>query len=770
VLRTAHGIKCSKGGGPERGLDGARASAMRSSGAGWRLVTSKTSYGPEGEHTDTPRSPLAQGFVMLANRASRLRLRGSGEIVAPTLAAAAVLVGVFLGTLTQLRDWDTFHHLAYGRDILRRGGFAAEDPFLFPLAGLPSGPQPSWLGSVLIFLSWRVFGDSGPVLLAAAVSALIFLLLLRDACEEDRSVQGLVLAFVPLSLAFTVFRPRAVARPELFADVLLLVTIAILRKTERGGGTFAAALPFVIVLWGNLHQSVLAGIGLVGVFVLLNATVLTWRWHRNEVRESECSARSVATVAGGMAAGVLLCGALTPVGFQPFVTPVSLVAAWVSPGFASATGGSGLEELMKLAVGELQPTPSYAWKGPFGWLVALAAASTVLAWRRGSAREAVNGAAFVVLAARIVRFGPLACLILAPIAGRNLRYVFGRFVQRPRTRWVWVAGATILAGWAVWTGLDNPWLRFGTDPARHLPRREVAYLEAMGFRGRLFNTFHFGGYLEWYLDRKVFQDGRIYLRPEDAIAAIVGPADRALFAGLDARYRFDALVLTNEAVGPRTRAHLMATAPAEDWSADRAVWALVAFDDGGQLYLRRDGPYAALAAPDEFRFAWPSHPATLPHPNRAGAMRDYERSLREVPGCTSCGLALGFLYLEAGRPLDAQPLFELASAGSPEDRSLALLGAALVAGDRGDLRESETLLRRTLRVAAEPSWPRRELAKVLARAGRLEEALREIRKNLENRSISQEDLTLAIEIARLARDESALREFRARLPRSATRP
>jgi hypothetical protein len=688
----------------------------------------------------------------------------------PCLVSAAVLAVVFLGTLTELRDWDTFHHLAYGRDVLRRGGFAAEDPFLFPLAGLPSGPQPSWLGSVLLFLSWRLLGESGPVLFAGAISTLIFLLLLRDSCEEDDSLQGFVLALAPLSCAFAVFRPRAVGRPELLADILLLVTITILRRAERGLGASVAALPFVIALWANLHQSVLAGIGLMGVFVLLNAAALAWRRRRGEACERECSARTVLAVAGGMAAGVLLCGALTPVGFQPFVSPISFVAAWIFPGASSATSGTGLRELMKVAVSELQPMPAYVWLGPFGWLVSLTAVSTLLAWRRGSARETVNGAVFVVLAAWVVRFAPMACLILAPVAARNLRHLFGRFIQRPTARWVWVGGAAVLAGWAAWIGLGNPSLRFGTGPASHLPRRAVAYLEEIGFRGRLFNTFHFGGYLEWHLDQKVFQDGRVHLRPEDGVAAFAGPADRALFAGLDARYRFDALVLSSDAIGPGTQTLLAVTAPAEDWAADRTTWALVAFDDGGQLYIRRDGPYAAFAARDEFQFAWPSHPATLPHPNRPGAMRDFQRSLREVPGCTTCALALGFLYLEVDRSLDAEPLFEAASSGLLENRSLALLGVALVAGDKGDLRESEKLLCQVLRIAAEPSWPRQKLAKVLARAGRPHEALREIRKNLEKRPVSQVDLMLAIDIARLARDETALREFRESLPRGATRP
>ncbi len=707
---------------------------------------------------------------MSTNPLARLWMRRAGATAIPALASAAVLAVVFLGTLTELRDWDTFHHLAYGRDVLRRGGFAAEDPFLFPLAGLPTGPQPSWLGSVLFFLSWRLLGESGPVLFAGAISTLIFLLLLRDAWEEDDSLQGFVLALAPLSCAFAVFRPRAVARPELLADVLLLVTITILRRAERGLGASVAALPFVIALWANIHQSVLAGIGLMGVFVLVNAAALAGRWRRSEACEHECSARNVLAVAGGMAAGVLLCGALTPVGFQPFVSPISLVVAWIAPGAPAATSGTGITDLMRVAVGELQPTPAYVWLGPFGWLVSLTAVSTLLAWRRGSARETVNGAIFVVLAARVVRFGPITCLILAPVAARNLRHLVGRFIQRPTARWVLVGGAAVLAGWAAWIGLDNPWLRFGTGPARHLPRRAVAYLEGIGFRGRLFNTFHLGGYLEWHLDQKVFQDGRVHLRPEDAVAAFAGPADRALFAGLDSRYRFDALVLSSDAIGPGTQTLLTVTPPAEDWSADRAAWALVAFDDGGQLYLRRDGPFAALAARDEFQFAWPSHPATLPHPNRAGAMRDFQRSLREVPGCTSCALALGFLYLEADRPLDAEPLFGAASSGSPENRSLALLGLALVAGDKGDLRQSEKLLRRVLRESAEPSWPRRELAKVLARAGRPHEALLEIRKNLGKKPVSQVDLMLAIDIARLARDESALREFRESLPRGAKRP
>src|SRR5574337_1609401 len=137
------------------------------------------------------------------------------------LAIAAAAFAVAFGARVH---FDTFHHLAYGRDLLRRG-FAAEDPFLFPLAGLPSGPQPSWLSSAVIYVAWRLLGEAGPGMVAAAAAAALFLLLHLDAAEEETRPEGLAAALVPVGLALAACRGRLVPRPEVLVYPLLALTM-----------------------------------------------------------------------------------------------------------------------------------------------------------------------------------------------------------------------------------------------------------------------------------------------------------------------------------------------------------------------------------------------------------------------------------------------------------------------------------------------------------------------------------------------------------------
>jgi hypothetical protein len=170
------------------------------------------------------------------------------------------------------------------------------------------------------------------------------------------------------------------------------------------------------------------------------------------------------------------------------------------------------------------------------------------------------------------------------------------------------------------------------------------YLAEHGFDGRLFNTIDLGGYLAW---RAVgpFQDGRGIPLAEDVDGALAGPLLPWLFEPLDRRYRFDALLVTY----PITQPQAFAIAMAGGYDPDPRRWALVAFDDAGLLYLRRDGKYAALATGDAYRVIAPANPILrLPPPDPAGAVAEYRRSVRENPDCMRCRYLLGELALATG--------------------------------------------------------------------------------------------------------------------------
>lgn len=565
----------------------------------------------------------------------------------PWIALVLVAACAFLAGLTELRDYDMFHHLAVGRDFLRRRGFPSEDPFLFPLQGERATPLPYWLGSVVIFLSERALGDAGPVYLAGLLGALLFVVLFLDSVSpsrQDLTLVELLVAAGPLALALALFRERAVARTELFANVLLATTLFALGRHERGKSRLILAFPLLAVAWMNLHPSLLAGIAVLAIAVAVGLAQLgAARVVPRLVREKP-PVRRIAVAAAVAGAGVLAAGLLNPNLFDPFRTAwrFALASAHLGGGIAIAPVGAGTSSFVKQFVTEMQPLPLDGWLGPFGLLVALTALSFA-GGRRVSVREAITVALFAALAAQTRRFTTLAAIVAAPVAARNLvggvARLRGRFGD-PAARIAGVPAALLLA-YGAFSVASVPGIRFGVGlRADAFPVRAVDYLAARG-PGRVYNTFHYGGYLEWRLDRPVFQDGRAIYREGEGQFAAEDLGHYPRFAALDRRYRFDAIVIAYPPLTPEIAEMLAGTGGADhDWIAPRDLWSLVAFDDGGLLYLRRDGRYAAQAAADEYRFVLPGNPLTRArlanHDFARGLAADLERCLAESPGSRRC--------------------------------------------------------------------------------------------------------------------------------------
>jgi hypothetical protein len=249
-------------------------------------------------------------------------------------------------------------------------------------------------------------------------------------------------------------------------------------------------------------------------------------------------------------------------------------------------------------------------------------------------------------------------------------------------------------------------------------------------------------------------------------AALLGPASPDTFRKLDEKYRFDALVVEYPSWEPSAVRHLSITRPRSDWIADPDRWALVAFDDGGLVYLRRDGRHGADALRDEFRHVRPTLPVEIAMRDGPGAAEDLERSIRESPGCLRCRLLLGFVRLQEGRPDLARPLLEEARKGEGATGLAATYGLARLAVGQGDLAGAAVLLETVVRTAERPQDARRDLAAVLADLGRVDEASRVIALNLEDPLATRADLELGIEIARRRSDREGELALTRRLSRA----
>lgn len=687
--------------------------------------------------------------------------------------ALATAAAAYLAALTPQRDPDLFHHLALGREILRHG-FGSEDPFLYPLAGKAIGVMPYWLGSVALYLSQRLLGDTGPIHLAGLVGALLFLVLLADAADGRRDPPSLLSALIPVALAMTMYRYRATPRPDLMGVAFLAATLLAVRRHERGRPAWLLALPLMCVAWTNVHPSLAAGLGAIGISIAAGALLLAARRVGGRELPGTPGPRQLA-LASAVLAAAALASLATPSRLNPLAMGLRFALESVlglEMGPALPPGVESALPYMRHLVVEMQPLKLGAWVSPLGALFLLTVLALAANWRRARLREVLTFAAFSVPAFLAMRFVLMLAVVAAPIAGRNLAEVAERLPERlgrfPLRRAAWVAGAVALAA-AAWSVVQTEGLSFGTELRRALfPVRAAEYALANGVRGRFFNIFHQGGYLEWRLDRQVFQDGRGLLPLGVEAAAARGPGDYLGFRELDERYRFDAVFTIFPTFGPGEEETFSATIGADaDWAADRRTWALVAFDDGGLLYLRRDGAYAALAARDEYRSVLPANaPLAGSAAGRGteGLLADLARSVSEAPDCVRCRLLHAFTLFQAGR---------LVEAGAEADRLLALPSpppmairvAAKVAATRGDADRARRLYRRAIEAEPEPVPARRELAELLLDAGEVEAARGLVAANLRAAPDSRSDLVLAGRIARLLQHPAEAEEIDGKLAR-----
>lgn len=689
------------------------------------------------------------------------------------LAVVALVLG-----LTGIREFDAFHHLAMGRHLLSEG-LSGPEPFLYPLAGEPPLPPPNWLGSIAFYAAHQAGGIPGVVLLAGLAGAAASWLAAADALRPGAAGAGergsalrawgaAAIALVPVALAVGAWRIRAVSRPEVLGLAAFALTLLVLR---RGGSRPLWALPPLFLAWACAHPSVAFGLGAIAL-ALLDAALDARRGSPSD----RARLRHLATAA--TAAAVL--AAVAPGG------ALSLAIAFAKTLAGGAAHDPGLETALSRII-ELLPPETAILLTPAGLLLLLLPVGWAVARRLPRPGEAVLAVALVALSARSLRFVPFAAFALAPLAGRDLADGLRRLTRTGavRRRLVRAAPALALASLVASAGWSAIWLPVPVSlsvaqdlfPVRAADALEEALPRAPG--ARIWNALQHGGYLEWRLPgTEVFQDGRLAWAPGESLAALAGPADRALFETLERRWSFDALVVDYPALG---EAPFVGSSDA-DPAVDRRRYALVAFDDGGLLYARRDGRLSSLTA-REYRAAAPAavlSPDLLLDPVRRGALEsEYRRAVAERPVCAVCRAGLWLAVAASGDAQGAEAVLPgrlLPETANPFGHAgvEAIRQAAWALGRRrfeegvvlarhGDLRGSSEALRASL-VLAESGEARTQLGVALLRLGDRGSALRELERAVAVApELPMARFGLALALEEVGRGPEAAAAFRAYL-------
>jgi hypothetical protein len=598
---------------------------------------------------------------------------------------AAVCVLAFVTTIVQ--DTDLWTLLAQGRSLWS-GHPPTINQWTWPSWDAPQTAS-SWLFRALLWPLWQLGGEWGVFAWRWASTIAIFAL--AWACARALGARGLVALPVLVACA-AIYRVRADARPESLAAVLLALALVLLEAgrarsrdtaaSPRGAGAARWpaewALVLVALVWVNAHVTWYLLFALIG-FHVLDA------WARSDRARA---ARLVLIAVASLAVSFV-----HPSGWRALWAPFEFALVWGrDPMFAS------VEELRRLSWRD-------DWRSGIAVLVLLW--PVLIVWRGSRRRfdlvEALACATLGALTILSVRFAGVFAVAAAPFIARAMAEFVAVVAPDPPRPPVpagpWarsaaaIAASAVIAAYVLSLGDRSPGVGIAMVNA---PVRAADVMAEVGIRGRGFNEMHLGGYLShrFWPDRE--RAPFVTTQPELSgaeIRATYGEAMRrpAAWYALDRSLGFD-YVLLERAQDPGD--HL------PDVLDGDTTWVMVFGDDAAQLWVRRGGRFADVAAARGYAVipggrdrrpgliaAAESDPAlrqraaaeaermtaespwnghahhmlgyfALMDSRHADARRHFEETLRQQPGIAGVRALLGFLALHEGDARGALRLYE----------------------------------------------------------------------------------------------------------------
>jgi tetratricopeptide (TPR) repeat protein len=603
--------------------------------------------------------------------------------VGPRSGEAVVAGCAFLLGLRQISDSDVWTHLAHGRAIVAGHGFPAHEPFTFPSAAMPYY-NTEWLFGVALYAVYALGGLNAVIILKAALLGLMAVLLWRTAllgsgaAADDGGRLRAAIAAAVIVAALLAMQYRFVERPDAALMVFIAATVYALDAFVLEGRRRALYLLVpMTVIWANVHPSVIvAG----GPFAAALAGGLALRalghWRGDLAGAPTLAQLRVVVIAG---AAVALASLLNPYGWDAITLPFRLAGSeWFTQEVTELQRPRPGDHPIALALG------------------ALLLATLALNVRRAPIAAAALAAPFAWLALSGTRFVFLFPLVAAPLVARGLAAALAT-PRLARWRRALTTGSAVGAAAAV---LPVVFLVAGVGPlaardgrpgvgvdGRAVPEGALAYLDRVGAAGPVFNAFHFGGYIAWrdFPRRSPIIDGRGWVPPELVEEIHFARVYPTHLARLQAAYGFEAAVMDYATFAGEP---LEEVAPEADAGLSSPAWALVYWDDAALVYVRRDGPLAAVAARDGYRYLRPANgAAALARSLEAGAPVDavaaeIARNERDTGSQLARTLA-GVLALHR-RDWDGA-LARFAAVHDGPGRLYAVQGEALAAGQTGDV-------------------------------------------------------------------------------------
>jgi hypothetical protein len=395
-----------------------------------------------------------------------------------------------------LNDADTGYHIRAGEYILTHFTVPTHDIFSYITPPLPWIAH-EWLSEVIMALVHKLTGLTGMVIFFSLLMAVTYFIFMKF--SQSLNSNSVLTALIVL-LAIASSSVHWLARPHIFSLLLTVVWYAILENYQYKDKDRLLWLPFLMLLWVNLHGGFILGLLLLGVFWFGNlmATLSPEELKRNTANEKFKKLTVITALC-------VLFSLLNPRGYEILVFPFKMV-----------TNRFVVDNVTEFL------SPNFHVVLPFLYLLLVTV--TVLSISRIplNAMELMLVVLFTYMSLYSSRYIPLFAVIIVPILLRQVQSILRNLNNRPaklfqeRSRNLELIDAS--ARGHLWPALSvvgvcalalYGQIEFKFDE-KTKPVAAVEFLKRERVTGNMFNDDEFGDYLIYaaWPEYKVFFDGR----------------------------------------------------------------------------------------------------------------------------------------------------------------------------------------------------------------------------------------------------------------------
>jgi hypothetical protein len=620
------------------------------------------------------------------------------------------LIYALLAGLKTVVDFDLGWQMASGRYLLSHHSVPRSEIFSYTAHGV------EWIYPVLSGAVFYLLHQLGGY---AAISWLCALTCVGCAVVliYRRSLWALAIAI----LAVPVLASETMPRASLFTMILFAGFARILVEHYEDRRAPLWLLPALMSLWVNLHTGFVAGIALMGAYLLVEALELPFRLRRHSalVRVRRALPWLIATAAVTV---------VNPWGIRIFVAVArqQSVVRWQSvllEEWAPVQAASVLQEF-----GWRDPESARWWLLGFGIVAAM-----ICLWRRRLGPALV----LVVAVSAAVRYGRMVgpCVLLICLIGGSVlsRFSIPQLSELYKKRLA-IAGVSLLTLLMAVRSLDLSSNRtylssggitvFGAGPSWWLPERATAFLLRNRLPGNVFSDFNLSSYLVWRTGEQYpdFADGRYVPFGEQLIEeqrTLAGlPLDSPQWSAAAEMYHINAVIFPLSRIFALGEMPLLADCESKGWTPVYMDTAAIIFVRNSALSPAGLGQMSIRCQTQDLLGAAPSDDSSVGGSHLGG---------RQQADRYQMFANASAIYSVLGRFKEAEEAADLASSLFADDPTLLFVRAQTALGERQYGRAEEDL-QATLKIRqTDAGWY--NLALLYIAEHRLPEAIEALRSS-----------------------------------------